>query len=205
MGWNFADKGYADVNPASADPSAFSRLPPDGYVCRIFNAYIANSKAGNPMLILWLDIDHGNFEGYFKAAYLRAKKFKPDAKWLNSGVYRQLLFDSSGRVSPFLKGLLTLIQQSNNNFAINLADFDPDCLRGKLCGFIFALEEFKFNGQIKTRLFPAFPKSAEDIYNSNFVVPDTKKISDSYPTKPQTTTDPVFGETSPVDDDDVPF
>lgn len=201
MGINLADKGYFDV-PA-ATPGDFFRLPPDGYVCRIINAELTNSKAGNLMLVLFIDIAEGDFQGYFKAATDNAKKFNPNKKWDNTGIYRQLLFDNSNqRISSFFKGLISCIEHSNETLKININDFEASILRGLLCGFIFASEEYqKRDGSIGERVVIKFPKTIEDIRNHNFKIPDTKKNDK---TASQDVTNDDFQGT-PVNDFDVPF
>lgn len=200
MGFNFIDKGYNDV-PALL-PGEFSKLPPGGYVCRICLADILNSKAGNPMLVLFVDIADGEFKNFFKDAASRVKSFDISKQWDNSAIYRQLLFDKDGTVSRFLKGLLSTFQQSNPNLQINLRDFDPNVLRGSLIGFVFAEEEYqKRDGSTSSRVFIKFPKSVDDIKTGNFTVPDTKKIS--APVSKPASDSPFDGET--IDNDDVPF
>lgn len=201
MSINLADHGYNDV-PAFS-PGEFTKLPAGGYVCRIINAELANSKAGNLMLVLFIDIAEGDFLGYFKAASDKARNFDINKKWDNSGVYRQLIFDSQGRVSPFFKGLISSIEQSNHNFRININDFDPASLRGLLCGFVFAAEEYpKRDDSIAERVVIKFPKFAEDIRNGNFKIPDTKKLEKTTSTTPAT--NDIFGG-EPVNAYDVPF
>lgn len=201
MGINLADKGYFDV-PA-ANPGEFSRLPAGGYVCRIINAELTKSKAGNLMLVLFLDIAEGEFQGYFKTATDNARKFDANKKWDNTGIYRQLLFDNSNqRISSFFKGLITCIEHSNKTLKININDFDASILRGQLCGFIFAAEEYqKRNGSIAERVVIKFPGSIEDIRNGNFKVPETKRLEKT--AAPPTTKDEFDG--SPVSDFEVPF
>ena len=200
MGINLADKGYNDI-PA-ANPGEFTPLPAGGYVCRIINAELANSKAGNLMLILFVDIAEGDFKGFFKTATDKARKFNSDKKWDNAGIYRQLIFDSSNRVSRFFKGLITCIENSNPNFKININDFEPSVLRGLFCGFIFALEEYQRRDEsLAERAVIKFPKSTNDIRDGNFKIPDLKKF-EKHDT-PTDTQDPFGG--TPVPEFDVPF
>ena len=165
--------GYEDV-PATA-PGEFSKLPAGGYICQVINAEITTSKAGNPMLVLLLDIAEGDFQHHFKNALARVKSYSPDIKWDNSGIYRQLIFDN-GKVSRFFKGLLNCFQKSNPNFSFKPHAFDENILRGSLIGFIFAEEEYLWNDEVKIRVFPKFPKSIEVIRAGSFSVPDIRRI-----------------------------
>lgn len=200
MGINLAEHGYNDVQPAI--PGEFIPLPAGGYVCRIINAEIVKSKAGNLMLVLFIDIAEGDFQGFFKNATDNARNFDPKKKWDNSGTYRQLIFDSAGRIARFFKGLISTVEQSNSNFRININDFDPASLRGQLCGFVFAGEEYqKRDGSISERVFIKFPKKIEDIRSGNFKLPDTKRL------EKKSSTDIVdidFGG-EPISPDDTPF
>ena len=83
-------KGYEDAQAVL--PGEFAKLPAGGYVCGVVHAEITKSKAGNPMLVLYLDIVEGEFAKYFRDAFDRVRNSRPDIKWDNSGVYRQLIF-----------------------------------------------------------------------------------------------------------------
>lgn len=184
-------------------PGEFSKLPAGGYVCHIVNAEITNSKAGNPMLVLYIDIIEGEFARHFRDAFDRVRSSRPDIKWDNSGIYRQLIFDKSGKVSSFFKGLLTCIEKSNNRFYFNPRTFDEQILRGCIIGFIFAEEEYqKKDGSIGSRTFAKFPKPADDIRQGNFTVPELKKLD--APKAQPTKSDGVYiGE--PLNIEDPPF
>ena len=200
MGINLLDKGYNDVT--TTIQGEFIKLPAGGYVCRIIFAEFQKSKAGNLMLVLSLDIADGEFAGYFKNATDSATKFNKNKTWDNSGIYRQLLFDNSNqRISSFFKGLISCIENSNDNFKINLTNFEPSSLLGKFCGFVFANEEYqKRDGSIGEHSVIKFPKTVSDIRSGHFKIPNTKKFEK--PTVPISKDD--FDGT-PVPDDDLPF
>lgn len=189
--------GYDEVLPVL--PGEFTKLPPNGYVCHVVNVELANSKAGNPMIILYLDIAEGEFKGFFKDATDRVKNFRSDTKWDNSAIYRQLIFNNDGKVSRFFKGLLTCFEKSNQ-VTFNTHPFDEQKLRGCLIGFIFAEEEYqKRDGTISSHVFPKFPKVIADIRQGNFSMPETKKFS-----PPVATTNTNLQETL-IDESDIPF
>ena len=194
-------KGYEDV-PAVA-PGEFSKLPAGGYVCQVINAEITKSKAGNPILVLFLDIAEGDFQHHFKNALARVKSSSPDIKWDNSGIYRQLIFDSNGKTSKFFKGLLSIFEKSNPNFSFKPHAFDENILRGSLIGFIFAEEEYMWNGEVKSRVFPKFPKSIDVIRDGVFKVPDIKRLVKPTSTQSAQVKDPSSYSTH--DDSDLPF
>lgn len=203
MGINLADRGYNEVTAAT--PGEFTQLPAGGYVCRIINAELATSKAGNLMLVLFLDIAEGDFQGYFKAATESAKKFNPDKKWDNTGIYRQLVFDKNGRVASFFKGLITCIEKSAEGLRININNFEAAGLRGLLCGFIFGVEEYeRRDGSIAEKVQAKFPKPVPDIHNGNFKVPDVKRLEKQSPATQVESSDDFSGG-NPLDPADIPF
>lgn len=189
--------GYNEVQPVL--PGEFLKLPPNGYVCQIVNVELGISKAGNPMIILYLDIAEGGFTGFFKDATDRVKNFRSDTKWDSSAIYRQLIFNNDGKVSRFFKGLLTCFEKSNQ-ITFNTHPFDEQKLRGCLIGFIFAEEEYqKRDGTISARVFPKFPKVVADIRQGNFSIPETKKFS------PPVATPNTELQGTPIDESDIPF
>ena len=192
-------KGYETA--ATVMPGEFSKLPAGGYICRIINAHITNSKAGNPMLVLFTDIADGEFKNFFKTAADRVKAFYSETKWDNSAVYRQLVFATDGNVSRFFKGLLTCFEKSNQSFKFNPRAFDEQKLNGLLIGFVFAEEEyFRRDGSVGNRVVIKFPRTVDDIRNNNFSVPELKRINTSTAAP---SNDDFQG--TPVNDLDVPF
>ena len=161
----------------AADVSGnFNHLPAAGYVCKIVNAKITNSKAGNPMIVLDLDIAEGKFVGYFKTTQAR---FKND-KWSNDAVIRQVLRDKNGGVAPRFKGLIAVIEKSNPDFAFNPREFDTDKLRGQLIGCVFGAKEYRRkNGEIGVKAVAKFVCTIEHIRSGNFKIPDLEEISES--------------------------
>ena len=167
----------------------FTPLPADGYVCKIVDAEIGTSKAGNDMLILNVDIAEGDFVGYFQDF---ADRFN---KWNNSAVIRQLIYDTQkknkgeyesnateDKVSGRLLGLVENIEDSNPNFNFwaNNEYMDTDALKGKLIGIVFAEEEYQNqNGELATRATARITKSVADIRDGNFTVPRPKKLDAS--------------------------
>ena len=203
MAINLLEHGYNDVNAAM--PGEFSSLPAGGYVCKVFNAELTKSKAGNLMLVLFIDVAEGDFQGHFKAAADRVKNFDTSKQWDNSGIYRQLLFSNDNKVAPFFKGLLTCFEKSNPNLKLNLANFETSVLRGCLCGFVFASEEYtKKNGEVGTRTFAKFPRSVDDIREGKFTVPELKNL-DKKSAPANTAANDSFGGTPVANDDDYPF
>ena len=194
-------KGYEDTTAVL--PGEFSKLPAGGYICQVINAEITKSKAGNYMLVLFIDIAEGEFQSHFKNAVSRIKSFNSDIKWDKSAIYRQLIFDNNGITSRFFKGLLSCFEKSNPSISFKPHAFDENILRGCLIGFIFAEEEYLWNGDIKTRVFPKFPRTIADIRAGKFTVPDIKRLDNSTTSPSAQAKDPFSDK--PVDDFDIPF
>lgn len=191
--------GYDKV--IGANPGEFLSLPAGGYICNIVNAEITKSKAGDPMLVLFLDIAEGDFKRYFNDITTRARKLTPDKRWDNGGIYRQLIYAKDGRVSPFLKGLLAMIIKNNPTCKIRFDHFDPEFLIGLQLGFVFGAEESEYNGKVFTKVFPKFPKDLADIREGNFTVPEPKLVKKTYPSSGTDTG--LGGDT--FSSDDSPF
>lgn len=204
MRMNLDAMGYQETR--AAIPGNYETLLPGAYVCRIVNVEDAASKAGNQMLVLYLDIADGEFAGFFRRSFDNIRKYNNKLKWVNLGTYRQLISTREGKTSPFFKGLLTCIENSNN-CKFNTTDFDTDDLKGKLCGFMFGEEEYiKQDNSIGTHLAIKYPVAVEDVRTGNFTVPELKKLpAKSQPVDlPPNNKDMDFGG-SPIDDRDLPF
>ncbi|MBR1645217.1 MAG: DUF669 domain-containing protein [Selenomonadaceae bacterium] len=173
MGINLRAKGYDNVE----ERGNFERLPAGGYVCNIIDAEITNSKSGNQMLKVLVDINEGKFAGYFKKQFDSLRKTKPELKWAYDAILYQNLFDRDGNVNGGLKSLLKSVERSNFGFTVNVEDFDEKTLRGKLLGVIFGDKEFeKSNGEVGLSAYARFPRSAEKIREGDFQIPEVVKL-----------------------------
>ena len=192
------------------------KLVAGGYVCKVASVRTQGTKSTNkPMLVLAIDITEGEFAGYFKKKFENDQKFNEDfAKWSNNAVYYQPIFDSSGKISSYFKGLLTCIEKSNNGFKAIQKDsngknrFDENLLKGKLCGFIFGEEEYMRNdGSIAKTVRVKFPRPADDIRAGNFDIPKVKEIEKKQNSKSNAKTDEhgIFKNSEDVEENDLPF
>lgn len=200
MAINLNEHGYA--NARTAIPGEFGKLPVGGYICTVADSEIIYSKAGNPMLRLFLEITEGEFKGYFNEATKRSQKFNPDKRWDSGGIFHQNIFNKDDKVSPFFKGLITVLMRDNPDTKINFDAFDPSCIFGAKIGFVFAEEEYDYNGHAGVRVVPKIPKAVADILDGNFKVPELKRKSGQEETRKRDYDD-IGGET--VELDDTPF
>ena len=198
----FSLNGYDEVQAANPGEKA-KKLPAGGYVCKILAVTARKSKAGRDMLILDVDIAEGEFKGYFTEQHARNQDFNPDAFYPSAATYYQLIFQKdSNKVSPYFKGLITTIEKSNNcKFEMN--PFHEQNLIGKLCGFIFADEEYT-RGDGKVIISPRikYPKLVDDIRQNKFKVPELKKLAE---VKEKNTDAKIFEGAEEISDSDLPF
>ena len=182
---------------AQALTGEFERLKPGGYICKIIAAKEEKSKSGNRMLTLALDIDEGEYKGFFMKRFDELKKERKDpndeVKYPNAAIYHQML-EGNDKAVGFLKGLMTSLEASNPNFKWN---WDEKKLAGLKCGAIFGEEEYeKMDGSVGISCKVKFIRTTKCIQDNNFKVPELKKL-------------PVKGDASEfsgaADDDGLPF
>ncbi|MEG1107186.1 MAG: hypothetical protein RSE20_10690 [Eubacterium sp.] len=132
-------QGY-DTAPAYSGGG--EKLEAGGHICKIMRVCEATSRNGNPFIVFEFDIASSEPQGgFYERHYNRAIKTNPTAKW--SGVYWQ---NTTGQGVPYLKGIITSIEESNNGFKFNWNDPNNErSLCGKLVGGVFGNEEYLAN------------------------------------------------------------
>lgn len=150
-------KGY---DSAAAYDGAFETLPPGGYVCEIMSAReeTANVRGRQaPKFVIAFDICEGEYKGYFKRQHDRARLNSGAALW--RGVYETFVETQDGVCSPFFKGLIKVIEQSNPGFAWG---WDERTLAGKKVGIVFGEERYTGNdGNPHTAVRARFARTVE--------------------------------------------
>lgn len=177
-----------DTTDAFTGESA--RLTVGGKICTIVNAYETTTKKTNqPMLALEFDIADGDEKGYYDAAQ---QQYGGDWR----GVYRQGTLDKDGNCSPFFKGMISAIEESNGRYKF---DFNEKTLIGKKFGGVFGEEEYiGKDGTVKTAVKLMQIRSTDAIKKGNFKIPPKKTVSGA--------TQPVVDKGfSDVSDEDIPF
>lgn len=163
---------------AQALTGEYERLKPGGYICKIIAAKEEKAKnSGNRMLTLALDIDDGEYKGFFMKRFDELKKERKDpndeVKYPNAAIYHQML-EGNDKAIGFLKGLMTSLEASNSNFKWN---WDEKKLVGLRCGAIFGEEEYeKLDGSIGTSCKVKFIRTIKCIQDNNFKIPELKKL-----------------------------
>lgn len=171
-------------------------LPAGGYICKVMGVKESKSRNGKEMLEISLDIDDGEYKGYY------ADKYKNDTrkekKW--GCVVYQLTEDENGNCNRGLKTFLTSIEESNSGFSLVWGDKFCDSLKNKKVGGVFRREEFKtdkgtafFTKCISFRSIQTIKDGIE--------VPADKLLEEN---KSKAKSEPTFTVDS-VNDDDLPF
>ena len=166
------------------------RLTTGGKICTIVNAYETTAKKTNqPMLAIEFDIAEGEEQGFYEAAQ---QQYGGDWR----GVYRQGTLDKDGNCSPFFKGMISAIEESNDRYKF---DFNEKTLIGKKFGGVFGEEEYQAKDfTIKTAVKLMQIRSVDAIRKGNFKVPAKKTVAGTT----QPTVDSGF---APVESEDIPF
>lgn len=176
----------------SAKAKQFSGSPypvePGAYVFGIVKSEVTKSSNDNEMLVLYLDIAKGEYQGKFRE--------------MSDNVQRDCLLkhyrvtDTEGSL-PYFKGDIKSIEESNQGFVFN---FDEKTLRGKLVGGMLSEEEYeKKDGTIGTSLKIAFLCSVATAESGKLKIPKKKEIGTSRKSHS------VYDDEPPLNDDDLPF
>ena len=148
------------------------RLPAGGYVCRILKAWVETTMGGSEQIALALEIAEGDYAGYFGKQYSSKKETYPNTKW--PCIFKQFTLGTDGNTNPYFKGLIKVIENSNTGYTWN---WHETGLQNKMIGMIFREEEFETNdGNIRTTIRPAFPRSVERIRNG-VEVPEVRRLN----------------------------
>lgn len=173
---------------------SFEQMTPGGHICRITGAKV-ESPYGSEQLVLALDVQEGSkYDGFYAKLFKDKQSQNPNAKW--PCVFRQFTLTADGDASPYFKGLVKSVEESNIGYKWN---WQEATLKDKLIGVIFREEEFEAqDGTIKTTIRPAFIRSVAKI-REGVDVPEIKRLSGKAGSAPAKT-----GFTQ-VQDDEMPF
>lgn len=137
-------QGYDE---AAAYTGEFQALPKGKYVCKIRQVAEAteedrNGRQWRKFVILY-DIAEGEYTDFYDRQYKAEKETNPKAKW--RGVFKQNMDDKG---TPWLKGVITAIERSNNFTFPWDKEGNEKALAGKKFGGIFRRRQYeKDNGE----------------------------------------------------------
>lgn len=161
-------EGYDEAQALTGE---YELLEAGGYICKIISAKVEKSKTNKEMLVIAFDIAEGEHKDYFKRRYEGNTSF--DRKWPTNGVYRQML--EGENAIGYLKGLMTSLEASNQNFKWN---WDESKLKGLKFGGLFGREQYEANdGTLKFATKLQFIRSVEKIKNNDFKIPEDKLLN----------------------------
>ena len=129
----------------------FETLPAGGYKCLIKKVVCEKTQAGKEYLKIGFDIAEGKYKDFYQ------KRFSNDT-----------------RENPKFKGLITSVEESNENFKF---DFDEQKLVNKKVGLVFREEEFiGTDGQVHIGIKPFYAVSYNKAEETK--IPRKKEISE---------------------------
>ena len=182
--------------------TGFTPLEAGGHICKIMQVEEVKSKAGRDMIVISIDTDKTDKQSeYFTQQY--KSNTKPDKKWSNNAIVRQLVLDAEGNTNRGFKTFIETVEKSNNGFKVQWGNNFAACFKGKLIGGVFGREEYldNYGGSKFTTKHQSF-RTVEDIKNG-VEVPADKLLNPSnnnYSNAPD-----IYGDITPVDDGDMPF
>ena len=167
----YKPNGY-DEAVAFTGQNRSSALPAGGYVCKIHDVKESATKSGSRKIDVEYDIEEGEYKNFFMTTFNAAKKsmnLSFPVKW--KGIYSTFLHKKDGTASPFYKGLIISIEESNGyktNWNREYAQYN-----GMLVGFVVGEEEFIGNDGAKhTTTRASYATSVNAIRNGEFTVPE---------------------------------
>lgn len=158
--------------------SNYTPLEKGGYICRIMGVEETATRDGAPMLSVSLDIAEGPESGRF------AKEYRDDTrnpkKW--GCIYRQNITTRDGGTSPFFKGLITAIEESNG-MTVNWTD-NPQAFaeqfKNRLVGVVFGREQYKKqDGTLAWTTRPTLCITVQKLRAGDFTVPEDKEYKET--------------------------
>ena len=153
--------------------TASNPLPAGAYVCKVIDIAEMQSRTGKPMVKVALEIEEGDFKGYFKQRY--DAKDDLNKKW--PCVMYQLTEDNEGNCSRGFKTLIDLLEEDNKGFQIEWGENFCKSIKGKLIGINFRREEWEWSDRTGWNTKPFSVVSIEDIRAGKVKPPKDKPLA----------------------------
>lgn len=174
-----------------------------GHILRILKVEEATSKAGNPMILIYLDTDKSDKQPlYFKKRY--DNDTREEKKW-GCIMYQLVENPKTGECHQGLVTFHDAVAKSNSGFKLVWGDKYCSCFKDKLIGGVFGREQYinnKGKASFATKCF--WLRTVDDIKNGVDIPEDRLLPADKLPNNPVVNPNPVdFDETE--GDDDYPF
>ncbi|AQS10602.1 hypothetical protein CLOBY_27470 [Clostridium saccharobutylicum] len=127
--------------------SGFTPLEVGGHILTIKSVEETKSKAGRDMIVVYFDTDRTDKQpNYFSEQYKNNQK--PDKKWPNNAIVRQLVLDAEGNTNRGFKTFIEMVEKSNPGFKVQWGNNFVACFKNKLVGGVFGREEWLDNSGI---------------------------------------------------------
>lgn len=172
-------QGY---DQAPAYTGEFQQLPKGKYVCMIKQAVAQTSKSNAEQFVILYDIAEGEYKDFYKKMFEADKAQNPSgAKW--RGVFKQ---NMDGKGTPWLKGIITSIERSNNFTFQWDKENNEKSLAGKKFGGLFRRRQYRKDDgttPVITELFQI--RSVAGLAEAE--VPEDSMLSEESRTRPDPT------------------
>ncbi len=175
-----------------------------GHILKILKVEESTSKAGNPMIMIYLDTDKADTQPmYYKKHYDNDNR--PEKKW--GCIVYQLTEDLKTHEAS--QGLVTFhdaVAKSNSSFKLVWGDKYCDCFKNKLIGGVFGREQFvnsKGGTSFATKCFRLCP--VEEIKNGVEVPVDKLLPKNQLFNSPIIAPNPADFDEADGSSDDYPF
>ena len=169
-------QGAGAVKERTGGGNSFAPLPAGGYVCKILNVKVEETKNGAQYIKLRIDVAEGEYAGFFQRRWNADAQSEYGQKW--KGVFKIFLPRMTNDAKKYeddialYKGKLNTIARSNNLPEPDVErGFDPDIFKNCLVGVLF--RDAEYNGNAFTEA--AFLANVADIRSGNFQVPSPRE------------------------------
>lgn len=187
--------------------TGFEPLEVGGHICKIMNVEETKTRNGKDMIVVYLDTDKTDKQPEYYTKQYQSNN-KPDKKWSNNAIARQLVLDADGFTNRGFKSFTDCVEASNNGFKIQWGDNFCKCLKGKLVGGVFGREEYLNQSTGESKFATKFQNfRTVDMIKKGIEPPKDKLLNPSGNNNQSFNNGGVnFDEDiTPVDDGDMPF
>ena len=179
---------------------SFETLKVGGHILKIKEVREGKTYAGRDKVTVYFDTDKQDEQPEF---YL--KQFNSDTregkKWPWNAHKDESIYTAAGTTSGFFKAFIDNVEKSNPGFKVVWGDKFCDCLKGKLVGGVFRVEEYLDNNGISRKPVKFMRWATVDEVKEGIEPPKDKLLN------PSDSSSTGYGneDMTPVDDGDIPF
>lgn len=168
-------RGAGTIGEVTFGGGKFDPLPAGGYVCKILDVKVDETKGGKTFINLRIDVSEGKHAGFFKRRFDADAGSRYGQKW--KGTFRIFLPVFTGDNDAYVrsvgvyKGQINTIARANNLPELNIeAGYDPDIFKSCTIGILFRDAEYKGNKFTEA----AFLIAPDKIRNGDFEIPEPR-------------------------------